>query len=173
MRGRGSGFADRVGVLFNWDGTLISARRAQPWAAQLLGELRDAGRTVGVLTPCASDTFWSAASDHGLDHLVDVAVCAEDVTRSRPDPQPVLVAMATRPYGNDAWVLVSDTCADMVSASIAGVDAIGAAWGEDSEIALLAAGASRVVRNGRDLAGELGIAACASSAAAAVPVPGH
>lgn len=173
MRGRGSGFADRVGVLFNWDGTLISARRAHPWTARLLGELRDDRRTVGVVTPCASNTFWSAASDQGLDHLVDVAVCAEDVTRSRPDPQPVLVAIAARPYRRDAWVFVSDTCADVVSASIAGVDAIGAAWGADSEIALLAAGASRVVRSGVDLAWELGIAASASSAAVPVPLPGR
>ena len=63
-----------------------------------------------------------------VEHLIDVVVCAEDVTRGPPDPQPVIVAVAALTIDSSAWVAVSHSCADMVSASVAGVDAVGAAW---------------------------------------------
>jgi Haloacid dehalogenase-like hydrolase len=158
MLRRASGFANREAVLFQWDGTLVAPRPAQPfpWARGLIGALRGAGRAVGVVTAKPRRRFRCEATIYGIGDLIDVAVCADDVTHGAPDPQPVLVAIAAWPFAADGWVVVSDRCADIVSASVAGVGALGAAWGSDSEMALLAAGATRVVASASDLAWELG-----------------
>lgn len=111
----------------------------------LLAGLRTAGCLTGVITSKTSGRFALDAERTALGGGWHVVVCAEDVDRGKPDPEPVETALRRLGAQPSGAVLVGDSPADMVAAVAAGTRAIGVAWGFSGPTELLEAGASLVV----------------------------
>jgi HAD superfamily hydrolase (TIGR01509 family) len=121
-----------------------AAVTAFPGVRHLLARLRAAGCATGVITSKTSDRFTLDAERTALGGGWQVVVCAEDVVRGKPDPEPVETALRRLGARPPEAVLVGDSPADMVAAVAAGTRAIGVAWGFSSPTELLDAGASVV-----------------------------
>jgi HAD superfamily hydrolase (TIGR01509 family) len=116
-----------------------------PGIPDLLARLRAAGCLTGVITSKTSDRFALDAARTALGDGWRVVVCAEDVVRGKPDPEPVETALRRLDAQPSATVLVGDSPADMVAAVAAGTRAIGVTWGFSAPTELLDAGASLLV----------------------------
>jgi pyrophosphatase PpaX len=154
--GRVAGDAERAARLtaefqrcYEGTGELV---RAFPGVVELLGELRDAGARVAVITSKARRRYELDARRIGVWDLVDVAVCQEDTTRHKPDPAPVLHALRALDAAPQEAAMAGDTPVEVAAGAAAGVHVLGVAWGAAGEQPLLAAGAAAVARD----AGELG-----------------
>jgi pyrophosphatase PpaX len=123
-----------------------------PGVVEMLGELREGGVAIGVVTSKGRGRFTSDAADAGLDALVDVALCMEDTEAHKPDPAPVLAALEALGAAADRAVMVGDTPVDVGAGLAAGTAVLGVAWGATAPDALLAAGAFAVAAD----PGELG-----------------
>lgn len=134
--------------------------RAFPGMLELLGELRDAGLRIAVITSKARQRFDLDAARIGVRDLVDVAVCQEDTTARKPDPAPVLHALDALGLAPQDAAMAGDTAVDVGAGAAAGVHVVGVAWGAAGEATLLQAGASAVARDAQEL-GRLMLAALA------------
>ena len=126
-----------------------------PGVPDLLTRLRAARCRTGVITSKTSDRFALDAARTALDGGWETVVCAEDVTRGKPDPEPVVTALRRLGAQPIDAILVGDSPADMAAAVAAGTRAIGVEWGFSTPAELRDAGASRTVRTCEEL-----LAAC-------------
>jgi HAD superfamily hydrolase (TIGR01509 family) len=125
-----------------------------PGVADLLARLRAARCRIGVITSKTADRFALDAARTALDAEWETVVCAEDVVRGKPHPEPVVTALRRLGVQPAEAVLVGDSPADMAAAVAAGTRAIGVAWGFSSPAELLDAGASLTVRTCDELLAE-------------------
>jgi len=65
----------------------------------------------------------------GLDEELSVRVCADDVVRGKPDPEPVLKALAALDAPPEGAVFIGDSEHDIESGRRAGVETAAATWG--------------------------------------------
>jgi pyrophosphatase PpaX len=75
----------------------------------------------------------------GLDEELTVRVCADDVARGKPDPEPVLKALAALDVPPEGAVFIGDSEHDIESGRRAGVATAAATWGPFSREKLEAA----------------------------------
>jgi pyrophosphatase PpaX len=103
--------------------------RAYPGVEDLLGELRDAGRRLGIVTSKTRDAVELAFESLPMAGYFDVIICAEDSVRHKPEPDPVLAALAG--LGRDAAgaCYVGDSPFDLRAGRAAGMATIGVTWG--------------------------------------------
>ena len=80
-----------------------------------------------------------------LDRYFEAVVGIEDVERSKPDPEPVRLALDYLEVAPSRAVMVGDTVHDMEAGRRAGTRTIGVATGPHPEEELLASGAEHVV----------------------------
>ena len=125
-----------------------------PGVADLLARLRAAQCRIGVITSKTSDRFALDAARTELNAGWDTVVCAEDVVRGKPHPEPVVTALRRLGIRPTEAVLVGDSPADMAAAVAAGTRAIGVEWGFSSTAELLEAGASLTVHTCDELLAE-------------------
>ena len=125
--------------------------RPFPGIVELLGRLRDAGVGIGVVTSKARRRYDADARRIAVDELVDVAVCQEDTTAHKPDPAPVVHALAALGVAADRAVMTGDTPVDLAAGAAAGTAIVGVAWGASGECALREAGAIAVARDANEL----------------------
>jgi len=102
---------------------------------ELLVEMHDFDIKLGILTNRDREFFereFAAVENGAWLGLFDVTVCGGDTTRRKPNPDPVLLALARldeRP-GADCWYL-GDSTTDVMAARRAGITAVffnGAGW---------------------------------------------
>lgn len=96
----------------------------RPGAIELLAELRERGVPQGLVTnsPCEMAAITAA----GLPaDTFDVIVGADDVTRSKPHPQPYLLAAARLAVDPERCVAIEDSPHGLHSARAAGMVTIG------------------------------------------------
>jgi pyrophosphatase PpaX len=75
----------------------------------------------------------------GLDEELSVRVCADDVVRGKPDPEPVLKALVALDVPPEGAVFIGDSEHDIESGRRAGVETAAATWGPFSREKLEAA----------------------------------
>lgn len=119
----------------------------------VLTELREGGRRLGIVTAKRRATVGLAFQRFpALEHLTDVLVGAEDSSRHKPNPEPLLVALER--LGADAGqaAYVGDSPFDVGAAKAAGVFAVAVGWGGiHSADRLLAERPDVLVLQARDL----------------------
>jgi HAD superfamily hydrolase (TIGR01509 family) len=125
--------------------------RAFPGVLEMLQELRSAGVRTAVVTSKSRRRYAPDAARAELASMIDVAICAEDVTATKPDPDPVLRALERLGVPAADALLAGDTPVDVAAALAAGTVAIGVGWGHSPADELLAAGASAVVQEPGEL----------------------
>jgi len=107
----------------------------EPGVRKAVEALRAMGLRLGVLTNRNREFFeheLEVIEAGGWKHLFDVTICADDVRRRKPSPEPVLRALAELgvPPGPDCWY-VGDSTTDTSAAKEAGITSIfynGACW---------------------------------------------
>jgi 2-phosphoglycolate phosphatase len=125
--------------------------RVAPGLVPLIERLRQDGVHVGIVTSKGQQETELLLTDLGLAHLVDVVVGDDDVRALKPDPAPVLAALASLAVAAQAAVMVGDTTFDVAAARGAGVACVGVLWGTHDRATLLAAGAVATARDAREL----------------------
>ncbi len=103
--------------------------RPFPGIPAAVSTLKAGGMTLGVVTSKARTGLHRGLSVCGLEHLFDVLISVDDVTRYKPDPEPVLKALESLNSDARRAVFVGDSPHDMAAGRAAGVLTAAALWG--------------------------------------------
>lgn len=98
--------------------------------AEILPRLRDEGRRLGIVTAKRRATV-QLAFDRlpALERAFEVVVTAEDTERHKPDPAPIVEALARLGAEPGEAAYVGDSPFDVRAAKAAGVRAVAVTWG--------------------------------------------
>ncbi len=116
-------------------------------------------RTAGIKTGVVSNRSFArlAVETAGLTDLFDVVVGLEDVTKPKPDAEPLLCALDRLGERRENAVYVGDTDIDMQTAVHAGVRGIGMTTGNFTPEGLRLAGATWACDDLREIPAIVGI----------------
>lgn len=103
--------------------------RAYPGAAEAVRALAAAGIRLGVVTSKNRQGTHRGLRAAGLEGVIEVLVCAEDVTNHKPHHEPVERALALLGASAAEAVFVGDSIHDMVAGRAAKVRTGAALWG--------------------------------------------
>ncbi len=97
---------------------------------EVLPRLRAEGRRLGIVTAKRRATVQLAFDQlPGLEANFEVVIGAEDTDRHKPDPDPILEALARMDASPDHAAYVGDSPFDVRAAKAARVFAVAVAWG--------------------------------------------
>jgi pyrophosphatase PpaX len=124
-----------------------------PGVLAMFAGLADRGLVVGLVT---NKTRVAAVHELARCGLAGVpfgcVITADEASRGKPDPLPILLGLAAAGCRNpDAALYLGDAVEDMHAARAAGVRGIGAGWGEGGADALRATGAFAIIDAPLDL----------------------
>jgi pyrophosphatase PpaX len=95
-----------------------------------LASLHAEGRQLGVVTAKRRATLELAFEVlPDLRRFFDVTVAAEDTARHKPNPEPLLLALAELGADGDGAAYVGDSPFDLQAAKAAGIGSIAVTWG--------------------------------------------
>jgi pyrophosphatase PpaX len=100
-----------------------------PGATELLMALCDRDVRRAVVTTRSGRSAVPSLTQCGLLPLLDATVCGEDVTRHKPDPEPLLLALSRVGVEPARAVMVGDTPADIDAGRAAGTLTVGVDFG--------------------------------------------
>jgi pyrophosphatase PpaX len=129
--------------------------RAFPGLDDVLERLGEAGRRMAVVTSKSHPTVDLALDVLPIRHHFAAVVAAEDTTRHKPDPEPVLHALDLLGAPAAGACYAGDAPFDIRSGRAAGVTTIAVTWAFFSRAALVEAGPDLVVETPAEL-----LAAC-------------
>ncbi len=113
-----------VGELAEGEGStvMVEQTRLFPGAAELLAALKGQGVKVGIVSTKLGVTIRRIFAHQGLDHLLDLVVGGEDVTRSKPDPEGLELALSRLGLRREQVLFCGDTVIDAATAQAGGAD---------------------------------------------------
>jgi pyrophosphatase PpaX len=100
-----------------------------PGVLEALREIRAGGIQTGLVTSKNRHGALRGLKLVGLETLMDVLVCADEVANPKPHPEPVELAVNLLGANPEATVYVGDSIHDMISGRAAGVRTAAALWG--------------------------------------------
>jgi pyrophosphatase PpaX len=100
-----------------------------PGVVAAIVAIRAAGRRTGLVTSKNRQGALRGLTLVRLETMMDVLVCADEVTNPKPHPEPVEKAVALLGADPGTTVYVGDSIHDMVSGRAAGVRTAAALWG--------------------------------------------
>ena len=100
-----------------------------PGVVAAIGAIRAAGRRTGLVTSKNRQGALRGLTLVRLEAMMDVLVCADEVTNPKPHPEPVEKAVALLGADPGTTVYVGDSIHDLVSGRAAGVRTAAALWG--------------------------------------------
>lgn len=103
--------------------------RSFPGTRAALLALRSGGAKLAVVTSKARNGMDRGLLVCGLEGLFDALVAADDVSKHKPDPEPVLRALQLLDADPNRTVFIGDSPHDMVAGRRAGVRTAAALWG--------------------------------------------
>jgi pyrophosphatase PpaX len=114
-------------------------------ADELLKELAASGATIGVVTSKRHVSAANTLRAAGLDGDLPLLVAMEDTDVHKPNPEPLLLALARLGVKAGDCVYIGDAVVDVLAARAAGMASIAVTWGAGDRTDLLAAGPLAVV----------------------------
>ena len=99
-----------------------------PDVKETLQELRKAGFLCALVTSRLKKTTMDGLQKYDLEPDFDLILTADDCTRHKPDPQPILLALERLGIERDEAVMLGDTVMDIGCARNAGVLSILVGW---------------------------------------------
>ncbi len=87
----------------------------------------------------------------GLEEEFSVRICADDVVRGKPHPEPVLKALAALDASPAEAIFIGDSHHDIEAGRRAGVETAAVSWGPFARETLEAAGPSRFIESPEEL----------------------
>jgi pyrophosphatase PpaX len=100
-----------------------------PGVVEAVREIKAAGIQTGLVTSKNRQGALRGLKLVGLEALMDVLVCADEVTNPKPHPEPVEKAVELLGAERGTTVYVGDSVHDMLSGRAAGVRTAAALWG--------------------------------------------
>jgi len=100
-----------------------------PHAIETLRTLRDAGVRCAAVTARSKVSSLGTLEGAGFGGLLEVALSAEDTPRTKPHPDPLLLALKLMELTPSQAVFVGDTEADIVAGRAAGMTTVGVTYG--------------------------------------------
>ena len=100
-----------------------------PGVLDAIREIKAAGVQTGLVTSKNRQGALRGLTLVGLEALMDVLVCADEVTNPKPHPEPVEKAVSLLGADPGTTVYVGDSVHDMHSGRAAGVRTAAALWG--------------------------------------------
>ncbi|GEJ55274.1 HAD-IA family hydrolase [Anaeromyxobacter diazotrophicus] len=121
--------------------------RAFPGAVEAVRAVAAAGHRVGVVTGKLGDTAQRALELVGLAPFVQTVVAADSCPEHKPDPAPVLLALARLGRPATEALFLGDAPVDLQAGRAAGVTTVAALWGAASREVLLAHGPAHLLED--------------------------
>lgn len=151
-----AGLTDRVEELVNvyvahYEAHHDAMASLFPGIPEMLADLSRLGCRMGVVTSKHRRYALLSIERFDLVHFIRVIVGADDVTRRKPEPEPVLEALRRLGGRTEESLMVGDGVFDIQAARAAGVRSVAALWGTREVKALLAAGPHFVARTPQDI----------------------
>ncbi len=103
--------------------------RGYPGVPEAVRAIKAAGAALAVVTSKVREGAQRGLVAGGYDGLFDVIVGADDVTRTKPDPEPLHRALASLGAPPEGAVFVGDATHDLIAGRAAGVKTAAALWG--------------------------------------------
>jgi HAD superfamily hydrolase (TIGR01509 family) len=129
----------------------IAQIKAIPGATELLTELKARGLKVGLATSAQRvELDFYIKNLFGRENI-DQAIAGEEVARSKPNPDLILVLLEKLGLQREEVILVGDSPHDMLAASRAGIKAIGVLTGGYKKEELAQTGATIIFKNIQEL----------------------
>jgi pyrophosphatase PpaX len=100
-----------------------------PGMGEVLAQLHQEGRTLGVVSAKRRVTIELAFGATGIAGFFDVVVGGDETQRHKPAPDPLLLALDRLGAEARDAVYIGDSPFDMTAAKAAGTYAIGVTWG--------------------------------------------
>ena len=100
-----------------------------PGVAEAVGRIREAGIATGLVTSKNRLGAVRGLTLVRLEAMMDVLVCADEVTNPKPHPEPVEKAVGLLRADPDTTVYVGDSVHDMQAGRAAGVRTAAVLWG--------------------------------------------
>lgn len=129
----------------------VMESEAYPEIAELLPALWEAGLPTAVLSNKADEITQQVVNRVFPEHAFRLVRGAVDGVPKKPDPDSALGISRELGIPASEWLFVGDTAIDMETAARAGMRAVGVSWGFRAVEELEAAGAERIVREGREI----------------------
>ncbi|MCD1258503.1 pyrophosphatase PpaX [Paenibacillus athensensis] len=102
--------------------------REFPHVREVLAELHRRGLKIGIVTSKIRKTTLMGLKLCGLETFVSAIVTVEDVSKPKPDPEGIRLALQELGGTPEEAVMVGDSHYDIEAAQRAGVKAIGVSW---------------------------------------------
>ncbi len=103
--------------------------RVYPGVVEAVREIKARGRRTGLVTSKARTGALRGLRLAGLEAMMDVLVCADEVANPKPHPEPVERAVALLGADPKTTVYVGDSIHDLRSGRAAGVRTAAVLWG--------------------------------------------
>jgi phosphoglycolate phosphatase-like HAD superfamily hydrolase len=126
--------------------------RAFPGVREVFTEIKSRSARIALATDCQADELKRYRSLINADDLIDAIACGDEVSRGKPDPE--LVELALHRLDDTSAglaTMIGDTPFDAQAARCAGATAWGTLGGGHARSSLIDAGCSTVVPSIRDL----------------------
>ncbi|MGQ0764690.1 MAG: HAD-IA family hydrolase [Gemmatimonadota bacterium] len=122
-----------------------------PGVSELLGDLRKRGCRLGVVTSKIERLANRALQHVGIDRHFELVVGIESTERHKPEPDPLLHALAALGARAGDAIYVGDSPFDIQAAQAAGVASVAVAWGAFDASTLRANGPDWLIEQPSDL----------------------
>jgi pyrophosphatase PpaX len=124
-----------------------------PGVVEAVRQIKSSGIQTGLVTSKNRQGALRGLALVGLEALMDVMVCADEVNNPKPHPEPVEKAVALLGADPGRTVYVGDSIHDMHSGRAAGVKTAAALWGPFGRSHLESAGPDYWLEKPEDLVG--------------------
>jgi len=118
---------------------------------ETLSLLHERGHEMALVTSKATEAAQRALRRIGIDELMSHVVGLDSTSSHKPNPEPVLQALAQLHRNPADAIFVGDSPHDIAAGNAAGVLTVAALWGPVSRQTLEAAHPSRLIADIRDL----------------------
>lgn len=117
-------FQHSVGVKAEGPGRrlMIQGTRIFPGVAELLDALKEGGAKVAIVSTKPRQTIRHILAYRELEHLIDLVVGGEDVSKAKPDPEGMEFALEQLELDRERTLFCGDTIIDAATAKAGGLD---------------------------------------------------
>ena len=116
-----------------------------PHVAETLAELQQRGITMSVASSRSNASLRGFLKDMGIELYISYVLGAEDVTKPKPDPEPVLKTLMALCYTAEETIVVGDMPVDILMGRNAGTRTCGVTYGNASRQQLEEASADFII----------------------------
>lgn len=102
----------------------LKSAQLVPGAIETLNRLVADGHKLGIVTSSHRPNMEVVINNLGIGRYFSTSVCAEDVQKHKPNPEPVLKAMQNLEADPETTVYVGDTFGDILAGEAAGVSTV-------------------------------------------------